>query len=285
MIKKYYYLTKPGIIRGNLIPAIAGFCLASARQSFDILLLIETLIGISLVIACGCVLNNIIDISIDSKMKRTKQRALVTGDISIEDAFIYATILGILGLGVLAEFTNLVTVSVGILGLIFYVIVYGYAKRKTVHGTLVGSISGALPPVAGYLAVSGQVDSAALILFIILVCWQMPHFYAISLYRLKEYKNAGLPVLPIVHGTHNTKIQILAYIVAFIAASYSLYAYGYTNIWYLLVALILGGVWLYFGLKGFKNTNVNTWAKMMFRLSLIVLTVLCIAISLSGFFA
>lgn len=284
MFKSYYYLTKPGIIRGNLIPAIAGFSLAS-RQTFHVILLFETLIGISLVIACGCVLNNIIDRDIDSKMSRTKNRAIVTGKIEIEDAIIYAFCLGLIGLVTLGIFTNILTVSVGVLGLLFYVVIYGIAKRRTVYGTLVGSISGALPPVAGYLAVSNKIDSAALILFLILVFWQMPHFYAIGIYRIKDYKKAGLPILPIVRGIVRTKLHILGYIIAYAAATIALYLYGYTKLWYLIVAIILSGVWFYIGLQGYRNADVNHWARNMFRFSLIVLSIECLAITLSGILA
>ena len=148
MFKNYYLLTKPGIIRGNAIPAIAGFCLASSKN-FNALLLIETLVGISLVIACACVLNNIIDKDIDRKMKRTKERALVTGAITDKNALLFGIVLGASGLCVLEIFTNLLTVLIGVAGLIFYVVIYGWAKRRSIYGTHVGSISGAMPPVAG----------------------------------------------------------------------------------------------------------------------------------------
>ena len=282
LFRTYYRLTKPGIIRGNAVPAIAGFLLAS-KGNVRYSLLIETLIGISLVIASACVYNNYLDREIDKKMSRTKNRALVLGTVSHRSALVYATALGILGFVTLGFYTNAATVLVGIVGIIFYVIVYGVAKRKSVHGTLVGSISGAMPPVAGYLAVTGHFDVVALTLFLILAFWQMPHFYAIAIYRLKDYRAAGLPVLPVKKGLATTKRDILLYVVAFGAAAIALSFIGHTGPLYFIVAVMLTFFWLLAGLRGFRTENTDRWARKMFGISLLVLSVLCVFIALSGF--
>ena len=284
MLKTYYLLTKPGIIRGNAVPAIAGFFLAS-RGNVSYWLLVETLVGISLVIASACVCNNYIDRDIDRKMARTKNRALVTGAISKRSALTYATVLGLIGFIVLAAYTNWLTVAGGLIGLFFYVVVYGYAKRRSVHGTLVGSISGAMPPVAGYIAVSDHLDAVAITLFFILVFWQMPHFYAIATYRRSDYKAAGLPVLPVAKGVAITKRDIQLYILAFGAAAISLAFFAHTGPLYLIVAIGLTLFWLISGLRGFGAEDDNSWARKMFGISLLVMLVLCAAISLSGFAA
>lgn len=284
MLKTYYNLTKPGIIRGNAVPAIAGFFLAS-RGNVSYALLVETLIGISLVIASGCVFNNYLDRAIDKKMARTKNRALVIGAISTRAALTYGAVLEVAGLVVLAYYTNLLTVMIGITGLFFYVIVYGAAKRRSVHSTLIGSISGALPPVAGYTAVTGHLDAAALSLFLILVFWQMPHFYAISIYRRKEYKAAGLPVLSVKKGVAATKRAMILYTVGFTAAALSLSYTAHTGPLYFVIALVLSLLWLQAGLKGLHTADSERWARKMFGLSLLVLTVLCVFIGLSGFSA
>jgi protoheme IX farnesyltransferase len=284
LFKTYYHLTKPGIIRGNAIPAIAGFFLAS-RGNVSYLLLLETLIGISLVIAGACVYNNYLDREIDKKMARTKNRAIALGLVSKRSALTYATVLGILGLAVLAVYTNWLTVAIGVLGLFFYVIVYGVAKRRSVHGTLVGSISGALPPVAGYVAVANRIDAVAVTLFFILVFWQMPHFYAIATYRRKDYKAAGIPVLPVVKGLRTAKRDILLYTLAFGVAAVTLSFTAHTGLPYFLVALGLSLFWLLSGLRGFTAKDDDRWARKMFGISLLVLTVLCVFIGLSGFSA
>jgi len=227
--------------------------------------------GTALVIASGCVFNNYIDQGIDLQMARTKKRALVTGKVSDKAAIIYATILGLSGFIILALFTNWLTWLLGVLGLYFYVVVYGFAKRKTVHGTLIGSISGALPIVAGYTAVTGRIDTAAVLLFIILACWQMPHFYAIAIYRLKDYEAAGLPVLPIKKGLTETKWQIVAYIMAFILACQALTYTGYTGYIFSFVMVILGGIWLFKASQGFKAVDDKIWARNLFFFSLWVI--------------
>jgi protoheme IX farnesyltransferase len=281
LFHQYYLLTKPGIIRGNLVSVIAGFFLASQGE-IDIGVLLAILAGTSLVIACGCVLNNYLDRGIDKKMERTEKRALATGEISARAAIIYAVVLGTLGTLALVLFTNTLTAVIGLFGLLAYVVIYGYAKRHTVHGTLVGSISGAIPPVAGYTAVANQLDTAALLLFVILVCWQMPHFYAIAIYRLKDYKAAGIPVLPAVRGLRATELQMLFYVAAFTLAASLLTVFGYTSRVYLVVPVVLGAGWIAVWLA--DKTDTDHWAHRMFSVSLLVLMVLSLAISIDSFF-
>ncbi len=282
-IRAYYLLAKPGIIKGNLFSATAGFLLAS-NGNIDILQLLYTLAGIALVIASGCVVNNYIDIDIDRKMKRTERRALVTGEISKRSALVYGAVLGIVGLGILGALVNYITMLIGIAGFIFYVLIYGYFKRKSVHGTLVGSISGSLPPVAGYVAVSGRIDAGAVLLFVALAAWQMPHFYAIAMYRSKDYKDASLPVLPVVSGKKPTIYQIIIYTVLFIVASMLLTVYGYTGVAYTAVVLGIGLWWLSIGLKGLKINlkDSDIWARSVFKSSLFVLIVFSVMISVNS---
>ncbi len=161
--KAYYQLTKPGIIYGNLLNTASGFLLAS-KWHFGFGLLLATLGGTALVIASACVINNFLDREIDAKMARTKKRALVSGSISGPRALICASLLGLLGFVILGVRTNRLTFGLGVLALFTYVVLYGIAKRRSVHGTVVGSIAGALPPVAGYTAVTNHLDSGALIL-------------------------------------------------------------------------------------------------------------------------
>jgi protoheme IX farnesyltransferase len=278
LLKDYYLLTKPGIIRGNAITLAAGFFLAS-NKDVDLWLLFAVLGGSSLIIASGCVFNNYIDRDIDRKMTRTKQRALVLGKISGSNALFFATMLGVAGFATLYLWTNNLTVLVGIIGLFSYVVLYGVCKRKSIYGTLVGSISGAVPPVAGYTAVTGEIDAVAVILFFILVFWQMPHFYSIALYRKADYAAAGLPVLPVIKSARTTALHILIYIVLFIMASTALTIYGYSGYIYLGCMLVAGLFWLGYGLKGLKTTNPTSWARKMFFISLLIITLQSVLIS------
>ena len=280
-LRAYYLLTKPGIIRGNALTATAGFLLAS-KSDIHLGSLVAMLIGMSLVIASGCVFNNYIDREIDAKMERTKKRALVNGDIGVSSAIIYAVILGLLGFTVLLRYTNILTASLGFIGFIDYVILYGYFKRRSTLGTIIGSISGAMPIVAGYTSVTNRLDLGAFLLFTILVCWQMPHFFAIAIYRLKDYKTAGLPVLPIKKGIEPTKIQIMLYVAGFLAATCALTAFGYTGYTYLAVMLLLGAYWLWRSIQGATTSDNTRWARNMFLLSLIVITVFSLMLSVNS---
>lgn len=280
-LKAYYQLTKPGIIRGNAITASAGFFLA-ARGNVDIWLFLAMLGGISLIIASGCVFNNYIDRDIDKKMKRTKNRSLATGQLSGRSALVYASTLGIIGTALLAVYTNTLTLLVALFGFFAYVIVYGIAKRKSVHGTVVGSVSGAVPPVVGYLAVTNNFDPAALLLFLILVAWQMPHFYAIALYRQKEYEAANIPVLPIVKGHSATKKQILYYIIVFSFFVFSLTYFKYTGIIYTLAMAVACFMWIRIAIKDYKSAQVDAWARKLFGFSLLVLLIFSTMISLEA---
>ncbi len=282
MFKKYYLLAKPGIIRGNLMTAIAGFFLAS-KGHYEWWLLLALSAGIAGIIGSACVLNNYIDRDIDKKMKRTKDRALVTGEITVRSALIFATVLGVIGFALLAIYTNVLTVIIGIIGIFSYVVLYGYYKRHSVHGTLIGSISGATSLVAGYCAVHGQFDTLAMLLFVIMAIWQMPHFYAIGTYRQKDYAKAGLPILTVVKGIPTAKKHIFAYIVLFIVAASSLTIFGYTGYAYLVAMLSISTLWLRYAIMGFKSTDDNKYGHQIFGYSLLALMVFSLMISVDHF--
>lgn len=278
----YIKLFKPGIVRGNTITAAGGFLFASGGI-IDFSLLVALLAGAALIMAGACVLNNYIDRGIDSKMKRTEQRALVTNAVSGKVAILYGLTLSVTGFGILATFTNNLALAVGIVGFVDYVIIYGYAKRRTHHSTLIGTIAGATPPVAGYVAVSGRIDLAACLLFIVLVFWQMPHFYAIAINRQKDYKKAGLPMLPIVKGIARTKIEMSIYGVLFVLATTSLYVYGLAGFIYLFLMLILSLYWLKLITDGFLVKDNIAWANKIFGFSLFVLLSFSILISFDSY--
>lgn len=278
----YYRLTKPGIIRGNAIAAIGGFLLAS-EGSINLALFVAMLAGTSLVIASACVFNNYLDRHIDKHMKRTQNRALVTGEVSTWAALTYASLLGIAGFAVLIVFTNILTAALGAIGMFFYVVVYGYSKRTSIHGTLVGSISGSIPPVAGYTAVTNQIDTAAVLLFLILAAWQMPHFYAIAVFRLKEYAAANIPVLPLKRSMKRTKIEIVLYIGLFAILSSLLTLTGYTGYVYAIVMVVVSLLWLRLSINGFHAGDENKWARKVFGYSLLILLLFSLLISIDAY--
>jgi heme o synthase len=280
VFKKYLSLTKPGIITGNLVTATGGFLLAS-RGHIDFQLFAFMLLGLAFIIGAGCVFNNVADREIDSHMERTKNRALVAGTVSKKSAIIFGTILGLLGIVALTFHTNLLTMLTALTGLAVYVFVYTPMKRGSEYATLVGSIAGAVPPVVGYTAVTNSFDTGALLLFIILTLWQMPHFYSIAMYRSEEYAAAGVPVLPLKRGAHATKIQILCYIAVFSVAVLLPTFFGYTGYAYLLVMAGLSLAWLRFGTQGLDTHDDNAWARTMFKISLVVLMAWSIMLALN----
>jgi protoheme IX farnesyltransferase len=282
VLKDYYNITKPGIIYGNAITVIAGFVLASSMQ-IDYILMLFTLISLSLIIASGCVFNNYYDRDIDTLMERTKNRPLVKKSIPLAYALMYGALLGIVGFSLLLLYTNTVTVLVAVVGVFVYVIVYTmWLKRTSTHSALVGSISGAVPILVGYTAVRGHIDLGAVIIFLILVLWQMPHAFAIALYRIEDYKAASIPVLPIVRGSFVTKIQMLVYTSFFVLATLSLSFFGYTGNIYISVMGILGVLWIGMCARGFslKASDDKQWARSMFLFSIIILVIFCILISI-----
>lgn len=279
-IKRYYSLTKPGVLYGNALTVAAGYFLASQGQ-INIWLFLAVFIGSSLIIGAACVLNNYLDQDIDAIMERTKTRAIVSGKIKGYRAVIFSAILGVIGLAILLLWTNLLVAILGIIGFITYVVFYGMqSKRRSIHGTLVGSISGAIPILAGYCAVGGIIDTGAIIVFVILFAWQFPEFYSIAIYRQKEYAAAGVPVLPVVKGIDRTKREIFLYTALFLVSCLSLTIFGYTGYIYAVVMSILGIYWLGLAFKGFSAEDSEAWARRMFRFSMIIILALCIMLSI-----
>lgn len=273
---KFFSVTKPGIIFGNMMTLCGGYFLA-ASPYIDLFYLLSLLISMALIIACGCVLNNVIDSDIDLLMERTKDRVLVTGLLSPGVAIVYAILLGLVGFSVLILQTNSLTVWIAVLGLFFYVVLYSlWFKRYSIYGTLVGGVSGAVPPVVGYCAVTAHLDAAAFILFFILFFWQMPHFYAIAMYRHRDYAAAAIPVLPLRKNTAYTQRVMLVYIFLFAIAAVLPSVLGYAGILYGLVALCLGVAWFVMGCKGLSDPNHTAWARRMFLFSIIAITILCL---------
>jgi len=168
-----------------------------------------------------------------------------------------------------------------LMGFVVYLGLYSlYLKRNSVHGTLIGSLSGAAPPLVGYCAVSNQFDLGALVLLLIFSLWQMPHAYAISIFRLRDYASAGVPVLPVKMGIDVTRKHIILYIVAFMVANLLLTLTGYVGFSYMAVAAILGAYWLYIACAAYKTGDSRSWAKQLFVFSIVIVIVLNLMMSI-----
>jgi len=274
--KDFYQLAKPGIIFSNSITAFGGFWVASG-WNINWMQLVITMLGTALVMASGCVLNNYLDRDRDIKMARTKNRVLAIGKISPQVVLWYGIILGVVGVSGLGLLVNPLTALLGMIGLFVYVWIYtAWFKRTSVWSTFVGSFSGAMPPVIGYCAVIPQIDAGALILFAIMFLWQPPHFWALGIRRMEEYRAAGFPLLPVVKGTYVTKISMMRYIVLLVPVSMLLYLAGYVNIIFFVASVVMGLYWVYLAIKGFKAEDEQLWAKKIFIYSINYLTLLFI---------
>lgn len=193
MLKNFYQLTKPGIVWSNALTAAAGFALAS-HSNFNWLLLVMMLVGLSCIISSACVFNNYADRAIDAKMERTKTRPSIHA-LSGSSILIFGTLLGLIGIGILWQFTTTLAMSFAIAGFGIYVFLYTPFKPRTPHALWIGALAGATPPVVGYVTLTNQFDLIALSLFLFLFFWQIPHFLAIGSYRYDDYAQAGVPLL------------------------------------------------------------------------------------------
>ena len=273
--KEFTSLIKIGIVNSNAITTFTGLWLAFILtgqhflQSLDIVLF--TMIGSSLIIAGACALNNLIDRDIDPIMERTKSRPTVTGKISGKKVFALGMTFILIGLSLLFSL-NITTGVIGVIGVFTYVVLYSmWTKRKYVSNTIVGSISGAVPPLIGWAAVDPSLPMFAWMLFALMFIWQPPHFYALAMRRVSEYRAANIPMLPVVKGLARTKIHIMIWIALLLPIPFFMAELG--NV-FMVIATILNIGWIVVGLKGYKDNDNHKWATRMFVYSLNYLTIL-----------
>jgi heme o synthase len=276
--KDFTALIKIGIVNSNLITTFTGIWLALhfSGQSFlnNLDIVLYTVIGSSLIIAGSCSINNYIDRDIDHLMERTKDRPTVTGKIVPSKVLWLGILLIALGT-IFLSFTTITATVIGLLGVFSYVVLYSmWSKRQLVSNTIIGSISGAVPPLIGWAAVDGNLDIIAWSLFILMFIWQPPHFYALAMRRVEEYRAAGIPMLPVVKGFKTTKKHILIWVAALLPTPILLTSLG---IPFLILATILNIGWLVLGIYGYKIKDDIKWAKLMFVYSLQYLTIIFVA--------
>ncbi|HWT39835.1 MAG TPA: heme o synthase [Dongiaceae bacterium] len=281
--RSYFQLIKPGITLSNTMTGVAGFLLAASVVPFRFLPLVGATGGIALVIASACVANNVLDRDIDKRMKRTAKRDVARGAIGAKKALVFSALLGFAGFAFLAYLTNTLTFMLGLLAYVWYVVIYGVTKRTTPLSTIIGAVAGALPPMAGYTALTGRIDAAAVILFLILFFWQLPHFYAIAMFRKNDYAAAKIPVWSVKYGLKSTKVQIFWSVVVYALIAPLLTVYSYTGIIYAVVSSALSIYWVYKGITLYKKVDDEKWAKTMFGVSLLVLLGMCALLAVGGY--
>lgn len=268
-------VVKIGIVNSNLITVIAGFWLAiyfgGLTFTEHIGTLVLTLIGSALVIAGGAMLNNWYDVDIDPKMSRTKKRPTVTGEFSLKGVLITGLAITVLGLGILL-FTTPYAALFAFIGWFVYVVLYTmWTKRKYTLNTIVGCFSGAMPPLIGWFAVYPELHIVPVTLFLIMFIWQTPHFLALAMKKNEEYKNAGVPMLPAVHGFEVTKRQIIVYIACLLPLPFLLSSLG---IIFVATATALNIGWLVLAIRGLFVKDDIKWANHIFVYSLNYLVIL-----------
>lgn len=286
MIQNYINLIKPRIVIGNLMSSVGGFLMAShGHIRYSVLIFMS--IGISLIIASSCVLNNIIDRDIDAIMQRTKNRILTQQNFfSIKKSIFYAAILNIFGFLFLTYTRNLLVILLAIIGVFVYIVLYSiWMKRKSIYSIMIGSVSGAMPPVIGYCTVTNTLDIGALILLLMYSFWQIPHSYSITIFRLSDYKTALIPTFIIKKGIKLTRIHMIICIIGFFITTALLTVIGYTSIIFLYTISIMNILWLYTGLYEYQIINNDfLWSKKMFFLSIIIIILLNLLLSLDSLF-
>ena len=280
LFDRYYTLTKPGIVYGNAINAAAGFFMAS-RGSIDIATLCAMLAGLSGIIASSCIINNYIDQDIDATMERTRERGFVVHTVSTSAGLVLAAVLFLSGIALLFMFTTYASLAAALVGFVVYVGLYSlWSKRTTPYSTHIGAIAGAVPPVVGYSAVTGTVDLGAVLLFVIICLWQMPHFFAIAIRRREDYQAAGIPVWPLRFGVASTERRMVACVVLEALAVSLLTVFGYVGYIYLVVMLALCLLWIVLARTDMNKQDPTAWAKKMFLFSLLFILAFDVLISL-----
>ncbi|MBW5290083.1 MAG: Heme O synthase, protoheme IX farnesyltransferase [Candidatus Ruthia sp. Asou_11_S2] len=274
-------LCKLKVVALILLTAVVGMFLAvPAPYLPNGLLVLSASIGISMAAASAAVFNHVVDEQIDAQMSRTNKRPLPQGKVSRNQALVWGVFLGLVGLGVLQLFVNTITMVLTFVSLIGYAIIYTlYLKRATPQNIVIGGAAGAAPPVLGWTAVSGiQGIEYACLLFLIVFIWTPPHFWALAIHRVEEYKKVDVPMLPVTHGLAYTKTQILLYTVLLLLVSLLPYLAGMSGLIYLAVTTALGIRFLMYAIKIYNNPDDKRIAWRTFTYSINYLMLLFVAL-------
>ena len=274
-------LCKLKVVSLILLTAVVGMFLAVPAPYFpDWLLVLNASIGIGMAAASAAVFNHVVDEKIDTQMSRTDQRPLPQGKVSRFQALTWGVLLGVLGLGILQLFVNTLTMILTFISLIGYAVIYTlYLKRATPQNIVIGGAAGAAPPVLGWTAITGgQNIEFALLLFLIVFIWTPPHFWALAIHRVKEYKKVNIPMLPVTHGIAYTKRQILLYTILLVVVTVLPYLTGMSGLIYLVSALVLGAIFLWYAINIITRPKDVQIARKTFTYSIIYLMLIFLAL-------
>ena len=251
--KRYFELCKPKVVALIVFTAVVGMLLATPGMVPLDILIFGTL-GIGLAASSGAAINHWVDQRIDAVMERTQNRPLAHGDLDSNNALIFAIGMGVVGIGMLVLMVNTLTAILTFFALIGYAVIYTmFLKRSTSQNIVLGGAAGAAPPVLGWAAVTGEVNTEALLLFLIIFIWTPPHFWALAIKRRDEYAKAGIPMLPVTHGVAFTKLHILLYTLMLLVVTIIPFMISMSGIIYLAGAIALGLGFLYHVVKLYRK--------------------------------
>lgn len=251
----YLEITKPKVVLLLVFTAMVGMALAvpawpPMQEAFF------GLLGIGLASSSAAAINHVIDQRSDAQMGRTKNRPIPQGHLNTKQCLLFAFGLGVIAMIMLAVLVNVLTAILTFFSLIGYAVVYTvYLKRATPQNIVIGGAAGAMPPVLGWAAVTGEVTAGALLLFLIVFIWTPPHFWALAIHRREDYAKVDIPMLPVTHGVAFTRIQILLYTVLLLIVSIFPYLIGMSGLLYLVAATVLGAMFMYHVVKMFDDKN------------------------------
>jgi protoheme IX farnesyltransferase len=279
-VQQFYALTKPRVVQLIVFCALIGMALAvpGVPTFVDLRQMLIACLGIWLVAGAAAVFNCLVEKSIDAKMRRTAWRPTAKGELGDWETLLFAAVLCALGSWVLFQWVNPLTMWLTFATFVGYAVIYTVIlKPLTPQNIVIGGASGAMPPVLGWAAMTGDVGPEALILFLVIFLWTPPHFWALALYRVEDYRKSGLPMLPVTHGNEFTRLQVLLYTLVLFAACLMPFAYGMSSWLYLAVAVVLSAGFTWHAFKLWRNYS-DALARKTFRFSLIHLSVLFAAL-------
>jgi protoheme IX farnesyltransferase len=276
-VRAFYALTKPRVVSLIVFTAVIGMFLATPDMVPPQILFAGTL-GIALVAGAAAAINCLVEQNIDALMQRTRWRPLPRGELTTLQTLIFAGAIGGLGLWILAQFVNTLTMWLTLGTFVGYAVIYTLLlKPATPQNIVIGGASGAMPPVLGWAAVTGEVTTEAMLLFLIIFAWTPPHFWALALYRTEDYAKAGVPMLPVTHGKAYTRLQVLLYTLILFGVSLLPFVIHMSGFAYFVAALALGGIYLGYALRIYLAYS-DRLARGAFRYSIVYLALLFAAL-------
>ncbi|SIP87994.1 heme o synthase [Aquipseudomonas alcaligenes] len=276
--RDYLELTKPKVVLLMLITSLVGMFLAT-RAGVPWTVLVFGNLGIGLCAGAAAAVNHVVDRRIDSIMARTHKRPVTAGRVTVPAALGFALLLAVAGQGLLLAFTNELTAWLTLASLLGYAVLYtGFLKRATPQNIVIGGLAGAAPPLLGWVAATGHLSAEPLLLVLIIFAWTPPHFWALAIHRKEEYAKADIPMLPVTHGEHYTKVHILLYTAAMLAVTLLPYAIHMSGPLYLVAALLLGGRFMFWAWVLYRDSRphaaINTFKYSIWYLFLLFIALL-----------